>query len=58
MARGYRLLYLGADLPLAQVARVVGSVDIGGVLLSGTTTELQAALAILADAGVPGLRLR
>jgi DNA-binding transcriptional MerR regulator len=53
-ARGYRLLYLGVDLPLAQVARVAGSADIAGVLLSGTTTvlsaELQAALAALADA--------
>jgi DNA-binding transcriptional MerR regulator len=53
LARGYRLLYLGADLPLAQVARVAGSVDIAGVLLSGTTTELstelQASLAALAD---------
>lgn len=54
LARGYRLLYLGADLPLAQVARVAGSVDIGGVVLSGTTTELsaelRATLAALADA--------
>jgi DNA-binding transcriptional MerR regulator len=53
-ARGYRLLYLGADLPLAQLAQVVSSVDIAGVLLSGTTTELseqlQTALAALADA--------
>jgi len=53
-ARGYRLLYLGADLPLAQVAQVAACVDIAGVLLSGTTTvlseQLQAALAALADA--------
>lgn len=44
MMRGYRVLYLGPDLPLEQVLRVAGSTDVAGVLLSGTEIELTPAL--------------
>ena len=37
MTRGYRILYFGADLPVEQVKRVAGTIDIQGVLLSGST---------------------
>lgn len=37
MTRGYRILYLGADLPLEQVKLVAGNIDIQGILLSGST---------------------
>jgi DNA-binding transcriptional MerR regulator len=58
VARGYRLLHLGANLPLAQVAQVAGAADIRGVLLSGTTLDLSAQLqmalaALAADLTIP-----
>ena len=40
MTRGYRLLYLGADLPLEQVQRVAEAVDVQGILLSGSGVEV------------------
>ena len=42
MTRGYRLLYLGADLPLQQVQRVAENSDIQGILLSGSGGEVAA----------------
>ena len=51
-ARGYRVLYLGPDLPLSQVQAVAGFADPAGVLLSGSapevTDELRGGLATLA----------
>jgi len=53
MTRGYRILYLGADLPLEQVRQVEKRVDVDGVMLSGSThgytTELHQQLEQLAD---------
>jgi len=43
-ARGYRVLYLGADLPLAQLPPVINTVEPAGVVLSGTTVELDTEL--------------
>lgn len=53
MARGYRFLYLGPDLPLSQVAPITAKVELAAVLLSGTcealTEELSRELASLAE---------
>jgi cobalamin-dependent methionine synthase I len=53
-ARGYRVLYLGADLPLSQLPPVVEKVQPAGIVLSGTTvkldTELQQAITELRQA--------
>lgn len=43
-ARGYRVLYLGADLPLSQLPPVVEKVKPAGIVLSGTTVKLDSAL--------------
>ena len=52
MARGYRVLYLGPDLPLSQVRAVAEMADPAGVLLSGSAPEfadgLRSGLAVLA----------
>lgn len=39
LTHGYRILYLGPDLPLSQVKEVVADVDVSAVLLSGTSLE-------------------
>ncbi|MGM0595085.1 MAG: MerR family transcriptional regulator [Pseudomonadota bacterium] len=39
-ARNFRILYLGADLPLSQLPPVVERVAPAGIVLSGTTIEL------------------
>jgi DNA-binding transcriptional MerR regulator len=39
LTHGYRILYLGPDLPLSQVKEVVADVDVSAVLLSGTSEE-------------------
>lgn len=39
LTHGYRILYLGPDLPLSQVKEVVADVDVSAVLLSGTSVE-------------------
>lgn len=44
LAHGYRLLYLGADLPLQQVKGVTVHAGVAGVLLSGSSRELTVAL--------------
>lgn len=53
MTRGYRILYLGADLPLEQVRLVAETVDVQGILLSGSTQnfseEIHQQVAALAD---------
>jgi methylmalonyl-CoA mutase cobalamin-binding subunit len=41
---GYRLLHVGANLPVDQAGRVVRKTGADGLLLSGTTVELDAAL--------------
>jgi DNA-binding transcriptional MerR regulator/methylmalonyl-CoA mutase cobalamin-binding subunit len=41
---GYRLLHLGANLPLDQAGRVVRQTGADGLLLSGTTVDLDEAL--------------
>lgn len=43
-ARGFRVLYLGADLPLSQLIPVVNKIKPAGIALSGTTVELDEAL--------------
>ena len=54
LAHGYRILYLGPDLPLEQVKEVAAAVDVSAVLLSGTaaelSSELRQSLSRLADA--------
>jgi DNA-binding transcriptional MerR regulator len=44
LSRGYRILYLGADLPLEQVRQVVAAAPVDGILLSGTRLEATAQL--------------
>jgi methanogenic corrinoid protein MtbC1 len=43
-ARGFRVLYLGADLPLSQLEPVVAQVGPAAIALSGTTRELDTTL--------------
>ena len=43
-ARGFRVLYLGADLSLSQLAPVAAKVDPAGIALSGTSVELDSLL--------------
>jgi cobalamin-dependent methionine synthase I len=43
-ARGYRVLYLGSNLPLAQLQPVVAKTSPAGIVLSGTTVELNSGL--------------
>ncbi|MDX1594647.1 MAG: MerR family DNA-binding transcriptional regulator [Gammaproteobacteria bacterium] len=50
---GYRPLHLGADLPVEQAARVVARTRADGLLLSGTTRDLDAPL-LEALAALPG----
>ncbi|HKJ77727.1 MAG TPA: MerR family transcriptional regulator [Gammaproteobacteria bacterium] len=45
VGRGYRLLYLGPDLPLAQVTAAATRTSAAGVLLSGTCLSWEAGLA-------------
>ena len=41
MSRGYRILFLGADLPLDQIQHVVNTTDIDAVLLSAVNVTLR-----------------
>jgi DNA-binding transcriptional MerR regulator len=41
MTRGYRLLFLGADLPLDQIKAVTESTDIDGVVLSAVSVNVR-----------------
>lgn len=54
MARGYRVLYMGADLPLEQIQKVAEVTDVQGIMLSGSaqsyTSELHQQLESLAAA--------
>ncbi len=45
MSRGYRILFLGADLPLDQIPHVVNSTEIDAVLLSAVNVTLRGQLA-------------
>ena len=53
MSRGYRLLFLGADLPLEQIKVVTQTTDIDGVVLSAVNVNIRGQLArdlgLLAD---------
>lgn len=44
MSRGYRILFLGADLPLDQIPHVVNSTEIDAVLLSAVNVTLRGQL--------------
>jgi DNA-binding transcriptional MerR regulator len=45
MSRGYRIMFLGADLPLEQIPVVVDTTDIDGVLLSAVNVTVRGQLA-------------
>jgi len=45
MTRGYRLLFLGADLPLEQIRLVTQSTDIDGVVLSAVNVSIRGQIA-------------
>ena len=40
IGHGYRVLYLGTDMPLSQLSKTVERTDVAAVLLSGTKTSL------------------
>lgn len=44
ISRGYRIIYLGADMPLQQIPLAAHKTGAAGVLLSGTTPEMSAQL--------------
>lgn len=44
MSRGYRIIYLGTDLPLPQLAHAAHTMQAHGVLLSGTTLKASTTL--------------
>ena len=44
MAHGYRILYLGPDLPLQQVAGTVARTGVAAVLLSGSSRQISSSL--------------
>lgn len=40
ISHGYKILYLGADMPPSQISKVVERTDVAAVLLSGTSSNL------------------
>ena len=57
MSRGYRLLFLGADLPLEQAALVASATNVNGIILSAVTVSLRGQLARELDEFASSLNL-
>ncbi len=46
MSRGYRILFLGSDLPINQISPVLGTTSVDAIILSGSSTTINAELAM------------